>query len=73
MHVRQTTELDDRVMTCIHPKATQEMEIVLDTPISRLELSEALWELRRGTSLNPHGLSREFFEIEWESDIPSLE
>ena len=48
MHVRQNTELADRVMSCIQPKVTQTMEVVLDSPISRLELSEALRGLRRG-------------------------
>ena len=42
MHVRQNTELVDRVISCIQPKVTEAMEVVLDSPISRLELSEAL-------------------------------
>ena len=34
MHMEQNTELAQRVMACIHPKVTQEMEVVLDSPIS---------------------------------------
>ena len=60
MHVRQNTELADRVMSCIHPKVTQEMEVVLDSPISLLELSEALKELRRRAGPGPDGLSRDW-------------
>ena len=73
MHVRQNTELTDRVMSCIHPKVTQAMEVVLDSPISRLELSEALKGLRRGACPGPDGLSRDFFEVHWECVIPALE
>ena len=73
MHMRQNMELADRVITCIHPKVTQEMEVVLDSPISRLELSKALWKLQRGACPDLDGLSRDFFEIHWESVISSLE
>ena len=73
MHVTQNTELADRVMSCIQLKVTQAMEIVLDSPISRLELSKANRGLQRGACPSPDGLSRDFFEIHWESVIPSLE
>jgi hypothetical protein len=62
-------ELANRVMSCIHPKVTQAMEVVLDSPISRLDLSEALRGLRRGACPGPNGLSRDFFEIHWECVI----
>ena len=73
MHMQQNTELVERVMACIHPKVTQEMEVVLDSPISRLELSEALRDLRRGACPGLDGLSRDFFEIHWETVIPIVE
>jgi hypothetical protein len=56
MYMRQNTELADRVMSCIHPLVTLAME-VLDSPISHLELLEALRGLRRGACLGPDGLS----------------
>ena len=73
MHMQQNTELAERVLSCIHPKVTHEMEVVLDSPISRLELSEALWDLRRGACPSPDDLSRDFFEIHWETVIPLME
>ena len=59
----------NRVLTYIHPKVTQEMLQVLDIPISRTKVSEALKELQRGACLGPDGLSRDFFEIHWETLI----
>ena len=63
VHMRQNVELADRVMSCIHPKVSQEMEMVLDSPISQIELLEALTNLWRGACPSPDGLSRYFFEI----------
>jgi hypothetical protein len=60
-------------MSSIHPKVTQAMEVMLDSPISLLELSEALRGLRRGACPGFNGLSRDFFKIHWECVIPSLE